>query len=131
MRILISFLVLALAFAPAPAAAQRADEVWTARIFDVFSSASYTWRLKPSGRYTEDGHDLDTGVAVQDTLRGTWTRTGARLVLKQDSLGYVFDGTVDGGRYSGTLFQFGEKVSRFCAWKGTAVPTSCDSDLVS
>ena len=130
MRALLSFIVLVLALAPAPAIGQRSDEIWTARILDAFSQFSYTWGLKADGTYIEEGHDIQTGVAIQQPINGVWRKSKSRLVLTQDSFGFVFDGTVDGEQYYGTLFQYGQKVSAFCAWRGTEIPASCDSDLV-
>jgi hypothetical protein len=130
MRALLSLVILALAFATPPAIGQRSDEIWTARIFDTFSQDRYTWRLKPDGSYTEEGHDIQTGVAIQEPISGVWRKSKSRLVLRQDSFGFVFDGTVNGEQYSGTLFQYGQKVSAFCAWRGREIPASCDSDLV-
>lgn len=126
MRALLSFIVLALAFGSTPAAGQPRAEVWTAIIHDAFGNIVYTWRLKANGTYEEDGVYIDTKEAAQATLTGRWTRERRRMVLKQDSFGFLFDGTVDGEQYYGTLFQYDQKVSNFCAWKGTEVPVGCD-----
>lgn len=100
--------------------------VWTATIPDGFPRNVYTWRLRPDGIYEEDGRDALTGKPIQTTLSGRWTVEGARMMLRQDDIPYVFDGVVVGDRYSGTLYLRGLKVSRFCAAKGEAVPQPCE-----
>jgi hypothetical protein len=131
MRVLLALpLLLLLAVAPAQAQGGAKTETWTAIIFDVFDGYAYTWRLRPDGTYTEDGKDIAEGFAIQSTQTGNWTRTGKRMVLKQDTGGYVFDGTIDGETYSGSLFQYGSFLSKFCAWKGTEIPAGCDDDRV-
>jgi hypothetical protein len=131
MRVLLGLpFLLLLAVGPARAQGGAQKEIWTAIIYDVFDGYAYTWRLSRDGTYAEDGKDIAEGFAIQSTQSGTWTRTGARMVLKQDSSGYVFDGTVSGETYSGTLHQFGTFLSKFCAWKGTEIPAGCDDDRV-
>jgi hypothetical protein len=106
-------------------------ETWTAIIFDAFQGNVYTWRLKPGGKYEEDGRDARAGFSIQATLTGKWTRKDNHLVLKQDYSTYVFDGIMSGDRYSGTFYSGDRAVSKFCAWRGTTTPTSCTNDLVS
>jgi hypothetical protein len=104
----------------------RTIVVWTATIPDGFPQNVYTWRLRPDGTYEEDGRDALTGKPIQTTLFGRWTVEGARMILRQDDIPYVFDGVVVGDRYSGTLYLRGRKVSRFCAAKGEAMPPPCE-----
>lgn len=119
-------LAIGLMLVPASAQTGAKAEVWTAIIHDAFGGISYTWRLKADGTYEEDGVYIDTKASAQATLTGKWTRSRTRMVLTQDSLGFVFDGTVNGEQYYGTLFQYDQKVSTFCAWKGTEIPVGCD-----
>jgi hypothetical protein len=100
--------------------------VWTAIIPDGFPRNVFTWRLRPDGAYEEDGRDALTGKSIQPTLSGRWTVEGARMILLQDDIPYVFDGVVVGDHYSGTLYLRGRKVSRFCAVKGEAMPQPCE-----
>lgn len=126
---LLPFLLL-LAVGPAHAQGNAQKEIWTAIIYDVFDGDAYTWRLSTDGTYAEDGKDIAEGFAIQSTLTGKWARTGKRMVLTQDTGGYVFDGTIRGEIYSGTLHQSGTFLSKFCAWKGTEIPAGCDDDRV-
>lgn len=103
-----------------------ASTVWTAVIPGIFPRYVYTWRLLPDGRYLEDGRDGQDGPPVQPTLSGRWSRDGARLVLRQDGIGYVFDGVEAGASYSGILRLEGKAVSRFCARQGARAPIHCD-----
>jgi hypothetical protein len=100
--------------------------VWTAIIPDGFPRNVFTWRLSPDGAYEEDGRDAVTGKPIQTTLSGRWTVEGARMILRQDDIPYVFDGVVVGDHYSGTLYLRGRKVFRFCAVKGEAMPQPCE-----
>jgi len=100
--------------------------VWTAIIPDGFPRSVFTWRLRPDGAYEEDGRDVPTGKPIQTTLSGRWTVEGARMILRQDDIPYVFDGVVVGDHYSGSLYLRGRKVSRFCAVKGEAMPQPCE-----
>jgi hypothetical protein len=83
--------------------------VWTAIIPDGFPRNVFTWRLSPDGAYEEDGRDTLTGKPIQTTLSGRWTVEGARMILRQDDIPYVFDGVVVGDHYSGTLYLRGRK----------------------
>jgi hypothetical protein len=121
---------LLLAGAPAAAQVRAKTETWTAIIYDAFQGYAYTWRLSADGTYAEDGKDIAEGFAIQETQTGTWTRTGKRLVLTQDTNGFVFDGRVRGEIYSGSFFEHGSFLSKFCAWKGTEIPAGCDDDQV-
>jgi hypothetical protein len=90
----------------------------------------YVWRLKPDGTYTEDGRDAATGKPIQQTLSG-WIVEGARMILRQDTLGFVFDGTITGDQYSGILYLGTKTFSRFSATKGDAArPPPCKPPLV-
>ena len=100
--------------------------VWTAIIPAGFPRNVFTWRLSPDGAYEEDGRDAVTGKPIQTTLSGRWMVKGARMILRQDDIPYVFDGVVVGDHYSGTLYLRGRKVSRFCAVKGEAMPQPCE-----
>jgi hypothetical protein len=130
LRSIVVALAIVAALAPQPGAAQgsSAAQVWTVAISAPFEGMSFTWRLKPDGTYEEDGVYLDSGDASQVTKTGTWSRSRGRMVLKQDDFGFVFDGAASAETYSGTLFQYGQPVSRFCAWKGTEIPAGCDDD---
>jgi hypothetical protein len=101
------------------------ETVWTTIIPKVFPGFVYTWRLKPGGTYSEDGRDTATGKAVQPRLSGHWRVTGRRMVLKQDGIGYVFDGNFIGDEYLGVLYLDGKRFARFCAIKGEAPPQTC------
>ena len=126
-----AFGLIALAFAGSSAAQPAPKpETWTAIIFDAFQGNVYTWRLKPGGKYEEDGRDARSGFSVQATLTGKWSRKDNHLVLKQDYSTYVFDGIMSGDRYSGTFYSGDRALSKFCAWKGATTPTSCTNDLV-
>ena len=96
--------------------------IWTAVIPEGFPGHIYTWHLKSDGTYEEDGRDALSGRPIQRTLAGRWTVEGARMILRQDVIRFVFDGMIAGERYSGTLYLNGRRVSRFCAAKGEAVP---------
>lgn len=100
--------------------------VWTAIIPDAFPGDVFTWHIRPDGSYREDGRDASSGLPIQPTLSGRWSREGARLTLRQDDLPYVFDGVVLGNLYGGTLYFGGRFSSRFCAAKGEVPPTRCD-----
>ena len=101
--------------------------VWTAIIPDAFPDDVFTWHMTPDGRYREDGRDASTGRPIQPTLSGRWSREGARMILRQDDLPYLFDGVVLGNLYGGTLYFAGRAASRFCAAKGEQPPAHCDS----
>ncbi|WP_407178213.1 hypothetical protein [Bradyrhizobium sp. STM 3562] len=100
--------------------------VWTAIIPDAFPDNVFTWHMGPGGSYREDGRDVSSGLSIQPTLSGHWSREGARMTLRQDDLPYVFDGVVLGNLYGGTLYFGGRAVSRFCAAKGEQAPERCD-----
>jgi hypothetical protein len=51
---------------------------------------------------------------------------GARMILRQQGIPYVFDGVVLGNVYTGTLYLNGRSNSRFCAAKGETAPERCD-----
>ena len=106
-----------------PACAQ--ETVWTTIIPKVFPGTVYTWHLRPDGSYSEDGRDTATGKAIQPRLSGHWRVTGRHLVLKQDGVGYVFDGSLIGDEYLGVLYLDGKRFARFCAIKGGAPPQAC------
>jgi hypothetical protein len=103
------------------------DAIWTAIIPDTFPRYVYTWRLKPDGTYKEDGRDAATGMPIQRTLSGQWSREGARMILRQDDQSFVFDGAVLGHLYTGTMYLGARAASRFCAFKGEHAPPRCDS----
>jgi hypothetical protein len=122
--------------APAQSAIGQSDHsqelvVWTAVIPEAFPRDIYTWRLKLDGTYEEDGRRALTGQPVQETLTGRWQTERARMILRQDSIPYVFDGLVVGERYSGALYLNGRKVSRFCARKGEVAPDRCEEAAVT
>jgi hypothetical protein len=104
-----------------------AGAVWTVLIPDAFPRSVYTWHLNADGSYAEDGRDAATGRPVQSTLHGHWSRDGARMILRQDGLAYVFDGLVLGNLYSGTMTFNGSASSRFCAAKGEQPPERCNA----
>lgn len=106
--------------------AEGVSGVWTARIPDAFPRDVFTWRLHEDGTYEEDGADLETGQAIQQRLTGRWSLDGDHMTLRQDTIGYVFEGTLAGKRYLGTLFLGGRVVSAFCAAKGDDAPRRCD-----
>jgi hypothetical protein len=106
-----------------PVSAQ--DAVWTAVIPKGFPGNVYTWHLRPDGSYSEDGHDMHTGKAVQPTLSGHWRMTANHMVLRQDGIDYVFDGDLIGGEYLGVLYLDGKRFARFCAVRGEAPPQTC------
>jgi hypothetical protein len=105
----------------------ESDAIWTAIIPDAFPRYIYTWRLRTDGTYLEDGRDAATGLAVQRTLSGHWSREGVRMVLRQDDQSFVFDGAVLGHIYTGTMYLGAHAASRFCAFKGEQSPPGCDS----
>ena len=98
---------------------------WTAVIPKGFPGNAYTWRLRPGGTYTEDGHEIATGKAIQPTLSGLWRVAGRHMVLRQDGIGFVFDGNLIGDEYLGVLYLDGKRFARFCAVKGEAPPQNC------
>jgi hypothetical protein len=100
--------------------------VWTAIIPDAFPRYVYTWRMRSDGTYREDGRDALKGTPIQETLSGRWTMEGARMILRQQGIPYVFDGVVLGNVYTGTLYLNGRSNSRFCAAKGETAPERCD-----
>jgi hypothetical protein len=91
--------------------------VWTAIIPDAFPRYVYTWRMRSDGTYREDGRDALKGTPIQETLSGRWTMEGARMILRQQGIPYVFDGVVLENVYTGTLYLNGRSNSRFCAAK--------------
>jgi hypothetical protein len=103
----------------------EAGAVWTAIIPDAFPNYIYTWHMKGDGTYREDGRDAFRGMPIQRTLSGRWTREGPRMVLRQDDQPFVFDGTVLGNLYAGTLYFGGSARSRFCAARGETAPERC------
>jgi len=108
------------------AATEDADDVlWTTIIPDAFPRNIYTWHIRSDGSYREDGRDALNGSAVQATLSGRWRIEGARMVMRQQGIPYVFDGMVVGEVYGGTLYFDGRAVSRFCAAKGARAPSDC------
>ena len=125
----ITLAVLLIGFWALPVNAQKAgnpqETVWTAVIPKGFPGNAYTWHLQPGGTYTEDGHDVATGKSVQPTLSGRWRITGRQMVLRQDGIGYVFDGDLIGDEYLGVLYLDGKRFARFCAIKGEAPPPTC------
>ena len=100
--------------------------VWIAIIPDAFPRYVYTWRMRSDGTYREDGRDALKGTPIQETLSGRWTMEGARMILRQQGIPYVFDGVVLGNVYTGTLYLNGRSNSRFCAAKGETAPERCD-----
>ena len=106
--------------------ARAADTIWTAIIVRGFPDDVFTWQLKPDGRYLEDGNDMATGAPIQPTLSGHWTVSGNHMVLRQEGIGYVFDGDISGDVYRGVLYLDGKVFSRFCAAKGKKPPPDCD-----
>jgi hypothetical protein len=117
---------------PAPRFDRAQDTVvWTAVIPEAFPRDIYTWRLKLDGTYEEDGRLALTGQPVQETLTGRWMTERTRMILRQDSIPYVFDGVVVGERYSGNLYLDGRKISRFCALRGEAAPQGCEETAVT
>jgi hypothetical protein len=113
----------------ARAVAQSAD-VWSAVIPEAYPFDVYIWQLKPDGTYAEVGRDAATGRSIQETLTGRWHIDGARMILQQVTIGFVFDGIVRGDRYTGTLYLSGARVSRFCAARGDAPPRRCEPEDV-
>ena len=99
--------------------------VWTTVIPKGFPGNIYTWHMRPDGSYSEDGREMATGKRVQPTLSGHWRVTGKHMVLKQDGIGYVFDGHVIGDEYLGVIYLDGKRFAHFCAFKGEAPPPSC------
>jgi hypothetical protein len=82
--------------------------------------------MNRDGTYREDGRDASKGTPIQPTLSGRWSHEGPRMVLRQDSLPYVFDGVVLGNLYTGMLTLNGSPVSGFCAAKGDQPPQLCN-----
>jgi len=117
---------------PNPSLSREASEsdpvgVWTAIIPDTFPHYVYTWHLDADGTYREDGRDAETDAPIQPTLHGHWRRDGARMILRQDGLPYVFDGVLAGDLYAGTMNFDGRFASRFCATKGDELPDQCSA----
>lgn len=134
---LLAMLVLAISLIGPATALERfrsaeqgaAAGVWTGIIPDGYPVFVYTWRLKTDGTYVEDGEHFLTKARVQPTLSGRWTVTGTHMTMTQDTVGFVFEGTLRDDRYYGMLYLKGGKYSRFCAIKGTVAPTSCENNL--
>ena len=82
----------------------EAGALWSAIIPDAFPNYVYTWHMRDDATYREDGRDAQSGRGIQPTLSGHWSREGARMVLRQDDQPFVFDGTVLGNLYAGTLY---------------------------
>lgn len=102
---------------------------WTVVIPEGFPGDVFTWRIAPDGTYAEDGRNAATGAPIQQTLSGRWSAEGARMILRQTGLPYVFDGLVRGDRYAGVLMWGRERVSRFCAARGTKPPPCPRSEV--
>jgi hypothetical protein len=138
---MLSLLIAAIAFIANPGSAraqetcrepgQSQETLWTVVIPDRFPGYIYIWRLKPDGTYAEDGRDAATGKPIQRTLSGRWTVEGERMILRQDTLGFVFDGMITGDQYSGMLYLDTKAYSRFSATKGDAARPPCKPPLVS
>jgi len=101
------------------------ETVWTAVIPKGFPGNAYTWHLQPGGTYTEDGLEVATGKVIQPTLSGQWRVAGRHMVLRQDGIGFVFDGNLVGDEYLGVLYLDGKRFAGFCAIKGEAPPQTC------
>ena len=99
--------------------------VWTVLIPDAFPRFVFIWHVNADGSYAEDGRDAATGRPIQSTLHGHWSRDGARMILRQDGLPYVFDGVVLGNLYAGTMYFDVRSSSRFCAARGEQPPDHC------
>jgi hypothetical protein len=110
-----------------PVRSEAAETLWTAIIPDAFPNYVYTWRMSDDGVYREDGRDDLTGKPIQPTLSGHWSREGAHMELRQDSLPFRFDGVVIGNLYGGTLYFNSVARSRFCAARGETPPERCAS----
>jgi hypothetical protein len=129
-------LVLALSSAMLPVSAgeggrqSKPSGAWTAIIPDAYPNYVYTWRFAPDGTYTEDGSDL-SGASIQPMQSGHWSLDGARMIMRQDTDTFVFDGVLAGKRYWGTLTLDGREISKFCAAKGEDPPEHCDEGEVS
>jgi opacity protein-like surface antigen len=110
-------------------AAEKTEQVagtWSLIIPEAYEGIVFAWRLHADGTYEEDGWYRTTGQPVQTTLTGTWSVNGHDMILRQDTLGFVFEGTFTGTSYSGQLSQSGRRVSYFCALKGEAPPEKCE-----
>jgi hypothetical protein len=103
----------------------QAGTVWTVLIPDAFPRFVFIWHVNADGSYAEDGRDAATGRPIQSTLHGHWSRDGARMILRQDGLPYVFDGVVLGNLYAGTMYFDVRSSSRFCAARGEQPPDHC------
>lgn len=99
---------------------QGQETLWTVVIPEGFPRYIYVWRLKPDGTYAEDGRDAATGI--QRTLSGRWTVEGTRMILRQDTLGFVFDGIISGDQCSGMLYRGLRTFSPFVATKSAGPP---------
>ena len=122
-----ALLALAIGMVPAAAGNRGVAGSWTVLIPDAFPDVIYTWRIAADGSYAEDGRDSATGRPIQPTFHGRWTLEGERLILRQTEYDYVFDGTLSGTSYGGSLYYEGRLVSRFCAAKGEAAPIRCSN----
>jgi hypothetical protein len=109
--------------------ARGQETVWTAIIPQGFPGIAFTWHLKSDGRYSEEGRDIKSGVSVQPVLSGQWSLSGGRLKLRQEGIGYVFDGEVFGSQYRGILYLDGKHFSSFCAVEGKAPPQNCGAGV--
>jgi hypothetical protein len=94
---------------------------------EAFPDFIFTWQIIADGSYDEDGHDSATKRSIQPTFHGRWALEGERLILRQTAYNYVFDGTLSGTSYAGSLYYEGRLVSRFCAAKGETAPKRCSS----
>lgn len=104
---------------------------WTLIIPEAFPGIVFAWRMHADGTYEEEGWDRETGRPIQSTLRGNWSVEGNRMTLRQIGIPYVFEGTLMGDNYAGTLYQAGHKVSYFCARKGDAPPDRCEETVAA
>jgi hypothetical protein len=86
--------------------------------------------MKPDGTYAEDGRDAATGKPIQQTLSGRWNVEDKRMILHQDTLGYVFDGIMTGSQYSGLLYLNMKAFSRFSATRDDTPGPPCKSPPV-
>jgi hypothetical protein len=110
---------------------QGQETLWTVVIPDGFLGTPMFGGSNLMGPTLKMAATMPRENQFNERCRGRWTIEGARMILRQDTLGFVFDGIIAGDQYSGTLYLGTRPHSRFSATKGdNSRPPPCKPPLV-